>query len=692
MELRFTASADDVQLPGAAAELQLPESGSLHAGPRRRRFSARAKIIEEQAMPPAAGEAGVVDSRCGAGNLCSANNLRTTTEFSQEFPLTDRVKRVTVERLSAAAATEAPLTETTYAWHSCYRQSGGACIAGKASAGSPNPSWVVYPSITVEKRYELGQRLAAPIVAATPLAIKTTISEVDTESGEAAKACQIVEDATGVTLSGETRVLFNDKSAWWLGRVDERSSFTGFTAPYIWNGALPATCPTTGSPEKLQRNKYTYYPSGIAYRKLETEELLVRDPIQPKTAAANVSERKITYEYSPSAPANLLNIRVTARDVLDTALRPATLTTSYAYSGDQYFVATATNPVGHRSTQTTDPATGGILYRQEVQNGPTATTAYDALGRVLSTQVSGEQMVYHRILFPAGCSGFAVLKRQVIQAGAPTKSECVDLLGRTVATVVDGFDGAPITSLVEYNDRGARTREYVPWNAEGRAPYYTEYSGIDALGRVGKKVVVRGGGELFAAGKGDARWETTYAYAGFKTSISSARASAEGGALNMSRTTDSRGKLVQTTQQVTDTAKGTHDIVTKYGYDSAGNVTDIIDAAGNRISATYDDLGRKLTATDPDRGKWSYAWDGLGRLKSQTDARNAWTYYSYDAIGRPVSRHAQGAADASKVAEASWVYDQNSQYGTLSNVTGAVVNGDAYSESYKYDALCGPSR
>ncbi len=68
------------------------------------------------------------------------------------------------------------------------------------------------------------------------------------------------------------------------------------------------------------------------------------------------------------------------------------------------------------------------------------------------------------------------------------------------------------------------------------------------------------------------------------------------------------------------------------------------------------------------------------------------TGYKYDVIGRPVLRAAQGAADAAKVVVASWVYDQNGRYGTLSTVTGGTVNPDAYSESYQYDALLRPTK
>ncbi len=671
---------------------------------RGRGFQGFKKVIAEQALPPAAGESQAVVGSCGPANTCSANNVRTTTEFNQEFPLTDRVKRVVVERRLAPTGTEAPLTDTTYGWYACYRQAGGACTPGTPAAGSALPTWLVYPSITVEKRYEVGQALTPPLASAAPLATKTSIAEVDPASGEPATSCQIVQDAYATTLSEEVRTLFDDTTAWWLGRVEERLQLSDFTTAYAWSGSLPATCPRPSAPEKERRAKYTYVPSGSAYRKVQSEELLLRGANQAKADVPNVSERKTVYGYDPSAPGNLATEQVIARDVFDDARQPVTLTSSYTYTADQYFQATETNPARHRSTQAVDAATGQLTYRQAVQNGPATSMSYDALGRILSAQVTGEQVAFQRILPADGCpSGNdavnpAVFKRQVIQAGAPTKTDCVDLLGRVVAVIVEGFDGAPVMTRVDYNERGTKIREYVPWNQAGTAPFYTEYSGMDALGRVERKTVLRSSGDLFAPGEGDPKLETMYSYLGFTTMVAAAKASAKGGglfkggAIVMSRTNDSRGKLVQTTQQVTDARKGTHNIVTNYKYDSAGDVTEIIDNADNHIVASYDDLSRKLNVADPDRGQWTYVWDGLGRLTDQTDARNAWTGYKYDAIGRPVLRGAQGAADTAKVVVASWVYDQNGQYGTLSKVTGDAVNADAYSESYQYDALLRPTK
>jgi RHS repeat-associated protein len=208
---------------------------------------------------------------------------------------------------------------------------------------------------------------------------------------------------------------------------------------------------------------------------------------------------------------------------------------------------------------------------------------------------------------------------------------------------------------------------------------------------VGAKHVLRNAAQ-FAAGKGDATFSTTYSYLGFKTSIKAFKAAAAQAVsspyLEMSRTRDSRGKLFQTTQKVTNAQGGTDDITTLFKYDPAGNLTELVDKNLNDIIATYDDAGRKRTVNDPDRGLWKYDWDGLGRLERQTDARGVVVTYDYDGIGR--TRYRWEGKDPGNPPDVTWDYDQNNKYGTLSKVTGAVVNGEAFAESYQYDSLLRP--
>jgi len=199
---------------------------------RGRGFQGFKVIVAEEQLPAAAGEDAAA-AFPGCGGTCSPNNLRTRTEFHQEFPLTSKAKRVTVE----VAKDGSPLSETTYWWHKVQGTSG---------------AWVVYSSGVLEKKFEL-----APPGGAIPLAKQTTsISEVDVGSGETSRACVIVNGETpdpatpsALTprdvITQDTRVLQpNDFTAWILGRPISRELLSDFiSAP----PSLDESCRVTGT-------------------------------------------------------------------------------------------------------------------------------------------------------------------------------------------------------------------------------------------------------------------------------------------------------------------------------------------------------------------------------------------------------------------------------------------------------------
>ncbi len=176
--------------------------------------------------------------------------------------------------------------------------------------------------------------------------------------------------------------------------------------------------------------------------------------------------------------------------------------------------------VQHVSTVTVDPATGQPTYHQDIQGGPATTSAYDSVGRVLTMRTAGTQPVEQRL---SACTASAncLVRRQSFQAGAPIKTEYMDLLGRVVATGAEGFDGLEIVTKVAYNEPGLKVAEYAPWKSSvlpgqwdgsSRSPFVTQYSRIDALARVGVKSVLRSSAGLFETGRGDSTLTTTYTY------------------------------------------------------------------------------------------------------------------------------------------------------------------------------------
>ena len=415
------------------------------------------------------------------------------------------------------------------------------------------------------------------------------------------------------------------------------------------------------------------------------------------------AEARTSYTYDKYG--NLSTEQVAARDAATQAnFPPATrgLVTlpakSYTYSTDGYFRASATDSLGHTSSQIIDAATGLVMQSQSVQGGPVTTYVYDALGRRLTTKTDGTQPIEERL---AKCSAGdnCVLRRQHFQSGAPVTTEYIDRLGRVIANGAEGFDGLEIISKIDYNARGAKIADYPPmqttvtpgqWDGVTASSYPTRYTLIDALGRPGTKSVERNATALFQDGRGDAVLTTNYKFrvvdVGLRTDIEVTKAASIGGSLQMSRTYDRLGKLVETTEKIYAPA---HEIHVNYFYDPAGDVVTVRDSAGNSLSASYDALSRKTSVDDPDRGRWQYSWDGLGRLRTQTDARGIVVAFQYDADGRTERRFTRDNDGATFITEANWQYDLNNKPGTLGALVGSI---DGFRRDYAYDSLFRPWR
>jgi len=658
-----------------------------------RGFQGFKKIVVEEQMPPATGEP--ASSITGCGGTCSLNNRRTTSEFFQEFPLTNRLSKVTVAQLTAAGAQT--LSETTYWWD----------VQPHSSAAG---AFVVSGTGTVEKSYETSNALVRQ---------KTTIVQADQASGEPVLQCAVssgqAADSTHDVIVSDSRTYQNDLSIWWLTKLVSRTVLTDFGGGVALDGtcqlsgsSLPVgscsratpVCPTLNptASAKTQTTNYFWFAdnTGGSSRRLDHQDLVFQGATEASTA----------FQYDSFG--NVSSKQVTARDVANDASYPpantglVTLTaTTYVLGSDGYFVTTETNPLGHIASTTTDPATGLPTYHQSVQGGPATRMVYDPFGRLTTTTIDGQQLIEQRL---SSCGvGDCAIKRQVFQSGSPIKTDYIDMLGRTIATGVEGFDGKEILTKVDYNARGAKVAEHQPistglppgsWDGALASSFMTQYSGIDVLGRAGTKTVMRSSApDLFEPGKGSANLVTTYAYnydttiPGLKTRITVFTPTTAAGQITMSRSYDPRGRLIQTVQQVS--TPSSHPITTNYVWDPAGSLTDIIDSAQppHDLEATYDDLGRKIRVDDPDRGTWLYTWDGLGRVRSQKDARGVSLFYQYDAIGRMERRFVQATSTSSILLEANWQYDLNGKPGTLSSMLGVI---DGFRKDYKYDSLFRP--
>ncbi len=119
--------------------------------------------------------------------------------------------------------------------------------------------------------------------------------------------------------------------------------------------------------------------------------------------------------------------------------------------------------------------------------------------------------------------------------------------------------------------------------------------------------------------------------------------------------------------------------LTRYKYDTEGNLTQTIDHAGNVTSIVYDSLGRKISMDDPNMHVWQYTYDLNGNLKSQTDALGQTIYFDYDPLNRLTRKYDNQSLNV--------VYDYDDPLSTESKGRLSGVDYASGDASFKYDEI-----
>ncbi|MCY7297542.1 hypothetical protein HJG39_19175, partial [Alteromonas sp. a30] len=312
--------------------------------------------------------------------------------------------------------------------------------------------------------------------------------------------------------------------------------------------------------------------------------------------------------------------------------------TQYATASHTHITTTRTQAKTGLPTQVTDVA------------GVVTSTSYDALARPISIARTGfpEQLVrYYGVNGDSHAPSNAIMRVETRQAGAPDSREYKDLLGRTLRSATQGFDGTWIYQDSRYNKRGLMTHETHPYYAN-QTPRATVYGSFDVLGRAQSKTTPQINGQL----------QATYFYDGLKTEISVAATLSDTGDLSVSRTYNALEQLVRTEDAIGG--------VTQYAYDGAGNPIVIRDAKNNDIVARYDSLGRKQYVIDPNQGRTDFTYNDFGELEKEVDANNKAIRYDMDLLGRVTSRIADGPSSSKTIASFNWDTQKDGLLGSQS--------------------------
>ncbi|VEE60405.1 Cell wall-associated polypeptide CWBP200 [Shewanella putrefaciens] len=327
--------------------------------------------------------------------------------------------------------------------------------------------------------------------------------------------------------------------------------------------------------------------------------------------------------------------------------------TQVSMSNDGYFVYQTFNaqwPGVASSTTQYDPLTGAVLTSIDI-NGVTTTNTVNFIGKITSSgSAKGATVVtptvYSSMEWLTGNYAYSVTQRS---SGQPETIVYFDSLNREVKTVTAGFAGDIITAK-RYDVRGNLVSETRPTQSYGTAEV-VQYQGFDVLGRPSHKLY----------DDGMVAYQSQYTYVdGIRTDIN---VSGDFN-LQMSRSYNSLGQLLSTTD-----AKGHNSY---FAYNAAGLPVLIQDVLGSRITAQYDDLGRKAWFDDPNMGKWLFSYNQFAELATQTDARNLVTTFTYDKLGRQTKQ-------TNTQTTRTWVYDTTVGNGKLYQ---ASVAGHTQTHSY----------
>ena len=613
--------------------------------------------------------------------------LRTTTTFHQKFPLTSQPERVVTNPISRTGE-DGPISKQLYTWRCdrSNRANAGACVP---ALGTPTR---YFPFLDVKESWSYDATTAA--AGGTPATLGYTQESAASSAGcTAALASASGYDANGNltartvynsdlgsgTASGtrarldwqcvsESNTYTVDTANWWLDKLTAKSASTSVS----WDASQHPLPSGTANPLRTVSSSYTWN----ADRTLSTETV---------QAGIALQQRVTAYTYPSSNNYGLpTGVAVSADGDAN-----GTRSTGTSYTADGYFPLAVVNALNHSAT-TTVRASDGQPSSVTDANGLRTLIEYDAYGFAVRKKFRGAtDAVYlapDQLTSLQRCTASfcwrPIEQYQVttVQDGSPTQVQRYDAQGRVWMQAQRQQDAVWTHVMMEYTARGPLNWQTEPFRG-GDAIVSTSFWYDDILGRMTKKQVPKQGED----GRGD--MVTTYAYAGRTTSIQvcGSADSGTGNCLNLSRTTDSLGRYVETR----DALNGR----TRFWYEANGNVAAIEDANSVVTKANYNSIGQRTSVSDPNQGGWGFAYNGLGEVLAQTDARGITTQLTYDLLGRPKTRTATVDVTGDNVADTvndSWSYDPTNAKGAPGVAQRTIDGVLERSSTHFYDTLARP--
>ncbi|MEU6984955.1 LamG-like jellyroll fold domain-containing protein [Streptomyces sp. NPDC046324] len=504
--------------------------------------------------------------------------------------------------------------------------------------------------------------------------------------------------------SGTTRDLVLESNAYDpAGRLASTTDAMGATTAFTYfDDGLPATTTakqvegSDGTRRDIVLENNTYDGAGYLTKQVssggtrtETYTLDATGRVTRSVLDPNALNRSVDYVYDDDdrvvestrrAPNTAeLTERTTydnAGNITASSLSSGSTTLSSRHTYDQRgLLLNSTSPRGTKAGAS--PAAHTTNFR------------YDALGRLVEqaapsvpTETHGAPAQQKRPTVTLGYNTFGDATDSRDENGALTRSE-LDRLGRTIKLTLPAYTppgGTPITPAhhTGYDALGRVTSTTDPLDRTTRYAY-------DQLGQLTQQTDPRAGASLtqLTTGEGGALSGTSTSldgsgitrYTWTPTGLQLSATSPTGA--RTEATYDGLGR--QLTATAVERFPSLQNLTSRFSWDDAGNQVMTSSPSGLVTSATYNAAGETLTATEPGDRVTRYEYDGLGRQIAVVDPTNRKSTFTYDLLGN-VTEAADYGTGTSALRTFRSLFDEEG------NQTSATTPGGGHT-TFVYDVL-----